>query len=145
MHVNGLIFAFLVPRHLGNGHMAVRYNDDSNYLADHSLYVDRRKNFWSEGCRHSYEDLSAPTIMPPRVQLPSTPSTLLSLIVFVLCLSCDKKEAGRCILVGHLNIFSHWFVVKICMVYLKRTKINKKKRPRLAHFKRVIQHFSRRR
>ena len=50
-------------------------------------------------CRHSSMDLSAPTILPPWVRVPSTPSTLLSIIVFVQCLSCEKnknkqKEAG---------------------------------------------------
>ena len=44
------------------------------------------------GCRHSSVDLSAPTILPPRVQIPSTPSMLLSFIVFVLYLSCEKNE-----------------------------------------------------
>ena len=47
------------------------------------------------GCRHSSVDSSAPSIMPPRVRLPSTPSMLLSFIVkFVLYLSllCEKNE-----------------------------------------------------
>ena len=44
-------------------------------------------------------DSSAPTILPPRVQVPSTQSTLLSFIVSVLYLPCKKnknkqKEAG---------------------------------------------------
>ena len=48
------------------------------------------------GCRHSSVDSST----PPRVRVPSTPSTPLSFIVkFVLYLSCEKsknkqKEAG---------------------------------------------------
>ena len=33
-----------------------------------------------------------PTILPPRVWVPSTPSTLLSFTVFVLYLSCEKNE-----------------------------------------------------
>ena len=47
-----------------------------------------------DGCRHSSVDSSAPSIMPPRVRLPSTPSMLLSFIVkFVLYLSlCCEKE-----------------------------------------------------
>ena len=35
---------------------------------------------------------SAPTILPPRVWVPSTPSTLLSFAVFVLYLPCEKEE-----------------------------------------------------
>ena len=50
-------------------------------------------------CCHSSVDLSVLTILLQRVQAPSTPSTLLSFIVFVLYLSCEKyenkqKEAG---------------------------------------------------
>ena len=37
-------------------------------------------------------DSSAPTILPPRVRVPSTPSMLLSFIVFGLYLSCEKGE-----------------------------------------------------
>ena len=47
------------------------------------------------GCRHSSVDSNAPSIMPPRVQLSSTPSMLLSFIVkFLLYLSlrCEKNE-----------------------------------------------------
>ena len=44
------------------------------------------------GCRHSSVDSPAPTIMPPRVRVPSTPSMLLSFIVFVVYLSCEKNE-----------------------------------------------------
>ena len=46
------------------------------------------------GCRHSSVDLSALSILPPQLRLPSTPATLLSFIVdFVLYLSlkCDKR------------------------------------------------------
>ena len=51
------------------------------------------------GCRHSSVDLSVPTILPPWVRVQSTPSTLLSFVVFVLFLPCEKdenkpKEAG---------------------------------------------------
>ena len=61
------------------------------------------KKFNYLGCRHSSVDSSAPSILPPRVRLPSMPSTLFSIIVkFVLYLSmqCEKrtkinrKEAG---------------------------------------------------
>ena len=45
-----------------------------------------------EGCRHSSVDLSAPAILPPRIQVPSTPSILFSFIVFVLYLSREKNE-----------------------------------------------------
>ena len=37
-------------------------------------------------------ELPVPTILPLRVRVPSTPSTLLSFIVFVLYLSCEKNE-----------------------------------------------------
>ena len=38
-------------------------------------------------------DSSMLTILPPKVQIPSTPSMLLSFrIKFVLCLSCEKNE-----------------------------------------------------
>ena len=42
------------------------------------------------GCRHSSVESSAPTILPPRVRVPSMPSTLFHL--FVLYLSCEKNE-----------------------------------------------------
>ena len=35
-----------------------------------------------KGCRHSSVDLSAPTILPPRVQVPNPPSMLLSFIAY---------------------------------------------------------------
>ena len=48
------------------------------------------------GCRHSSVNSSAPTILPPRVRVPSTPSMLLSFIVtFVLYLSCEKNEINK--------------------------------------------------
>ena len=49
-------------------------------------------NNWQKGCRHSSVDLSVPTILPPWVQIPSTPSMLLSFIVIVLYLSCEKNK-----------------------------------------------------
>ena len=60
-------------------------------------------NSFGVGCRHCSVDSSVPSILPPRVRLPSMPSTLFSIIVkFVLYLSmwCEKrtkinkKEAG---------------------------------------------------
>ena len=52
-----------------------------------------------EGCRHSSVVSSVPTILPPWIRVQSTPSTLLSFVVFVLFLPCEKdenkpKEAG---------------------------------------------------
>ena len=41
---------------------------------------------------HSSVDLSAPTILLPRVQVPSTPAMHFSIIVCVLYLSCEKNE-----------------------------------------------------
>ena len=50
-------------------------------------------NIWLKGCRHSSVDESVPTILPPRVRVPSTPSMLLSFgVKFVLYLSCEKNE-----------------------------------------------------
>ena len=40
-------------------------------------------------CRHSSMDSSAPTILPPRVQVPSTPSFRVK---FVLYLPCEKNK-----------------------------------------------------
>ena len=45
-----------------------------------------------EGAAIAQVDLSVPTILPSRVRVPSTPSTLFSFIVFVIYLSCEKKE-----------------------------------------------------
>ena len=44
------------------------------------------------GCRHSLVDSSAPTILLPWVRVPSTPSTLLSFLVFVVYLPCENNE-----------------------------------------------------
>ena len=50
-------------------------------------------NFTEKGCRHSSVDSSVPTILLPRVQVPSRPSTLLYFTVkFVLYLSCENNE-----------------------------------------------------
>ena len=56
------------------------------------FYKQPIKTILKLGCRHSSVDSSAPTILPPQVCVPSTPSTLLPFIVFVLYLSCEKKE-----------------------------------------------------
>ena len=45
-----------------------------------------------EGAAIAQVDLSVPTILPSRVRVPSTPSRLFSFIVFVIYLSCEKKE-----------------------------------------------------
>ena len=44
------------------------------------------------GCRNSSVDLPAPTILLPWVQVPITPSALLSFIVSVQYLSCEKNK-----------------------------------------------------
>ena len=67
-----------------------------------------REHCFGSGCRYSSVDLSAPFIMPPRVRVPSTPSTIFQFILFKLYIC-------------HLN----WNV--------KRTKINKNW-PGLARF-----------
>ena len=56
------------------------------------MTIQHLKNVFKLGCRHSSVDLSAPTILPPRVRVPSAPSTLLSFTVFVLYFSCEKDE-----------------------------------------------------
>ena len=37
-------------------------------------------------------DLSAPTVLLPQVQVPSTPSTFFAFVVFVLYLVCEKNK-----------------------------------------------------
>ena len=69
-----------------------------------------KKNRRHMGCRHSSVEQSAPTILPPRVRIPSKPSKLLFHLQSNLCYICH------------------------CIV--KRTKINKK-RPGLAHLKKM--------
>ena len=56
-------------------------------------------NRYSGVCRHSLVDLSAPSILPIRVQGPSTPSTLFSIynvqivyLSFELELECEKNK-----------------------------------------------------
>ena len=43
-------------------------------------------------CRYSSVDTSAPTILSPWVRVPSTPSMLLSFIMFVLYLPCENNK-----------------------------------------------------
>ena len=45
------------------------------------------------GCRHSSVDSSTPSILPPRVRVPSTPSMLLS--INILFVSCRKDETKQ--------------------------------------------------
>ena len=75
-----------------------------------------------KGCHHSSVDSSAPSILPPPVQLPSTPSMLFSFIVkFVLYLSmqCEKrtkinkKEAGFGPIKKRLQMMMAWIILKI--------------------------------
>ena len=56
-----------------------------------------KKNNWSDECNNSSVDSSAPSILPPRVRVPSTPSMLSS--IYIWFMSCRKfknkeKEAG---------------------------------------------------
>ena len=48
------------------------------------FYKQPIKTILKLGCRHSSVDSSAPTILPPQVWVPSTPSTLFSFIIFVM-------------------------------------------------------------
>ena len=50
------------------------------------LVCAKLKTSW--GCHHSSVESSAPTILPPQVQVPRTPSRLLSIKVFVIYSSC---------------------------------------------------------
>ena len=50
---------------------------DDNYIA----FVRSRRQIWYMGCRHSSVDSSTPSILPPRLWVPSTPSTLLSFYI----------------------------------------------------------------
>ena len=51
----------------------------------------------NEGCRHSSVDLSAPSILPPQVRIPSTSAMLLSNYIWIVTCIKDEnkqKEAG---------------------------------------------------
>ena len=55
------------------------------------------ETFLEVGCSHSSVDLSAPSILPPWVWVPSTPSMLLSIFIdlgHVEKTNINKKEAG---------------------------------------------------
>ena len=55
-----------------------------------------RNNISQLESRHSSVDLSAPTILPPQFQVPSTPSMLFTFIVmFVLFLSRGKDKRNK--------------------------------------------------
>ena len=65
------------------------------------------------GCRHSSVDSSAPTILPPRVRVPST---LQSNFVLYLCWEKDKnkqKEAEFCPSFFKKNFMRRWIDMKI--------------------------------
>ena len=65
---------------------------------------DSNTTEYSKGCRYSSVDSSAPSILPPQVWVPSTPSTLSSIYIAQIVylsfeLECEKnqnkqKEAG---------------------------------------------------
>ena len=68
-----------------------------NLTLTQQIFKDPNRPKW--GCSHSSVDSSASTILLIWVQVPSTPSTLLSFMEFVLYLTCEKnknkqKEAG---------------------------------------------------
>ena len=65
----------------------------------HSMNVYQGSTFFSIlkkivklGCRHSSVDLYAPTILPPRVLVPSTQSMLIFIYSIVPYLSCEKSK-----------------------------------------------------
>ena len=73
------------------------------------------KQVFFMGCCHSSVDLSAPSILTVRVWVPSTPSTLLSICIWIL--SCGKdeikqKEDGigplKTIILGYKGIQGEW-------------------------------------
>ena len=52
--------------------------------------TSRDIRFAFKGCHHCSVDLSVPSILPPWVWVPSTPSTLLSIYIWIV--SCGKDE-----------------------------------------------------
>ena len=61
---------------------------------------ERSNNTQPRGCRHSEVDSSATTILQPRVRVPSTLSTLLSLksnLCYICCVKNteNKQKSGR--------------------------------------------------
>ena len=71
------------------------------------------------GCRHSSVDLSALSILLPRVRLPSTLSMLLSFIVIVLYLSlqCEKRTKIKRKEAGFVNLKKLWTIYSQCSEY----------------------------
>ena len=60
----------------------------------HRLLLARTKKRIS-GCHHSSVDSCAPSILPPWVRVPSTPSTLLSIYIWIASCGKDKKNKMR--------------------------------------------------
>ena len=46
-------------------------------------------------CRHSSVDSSVPSILPPRVRVPSTPSMLFFNLYLSFELECEKNEKNK--------------------------------------------------
>ena len=69
-----------------------RFRDDGSETFMDSFTSVKNGNL---GCHHSSVDLSAPTILLPRVRVPSTQSTILLFTVIVLYLSCKRKKINK--------------------------------------------------
>ena len=84
------MFSFLSP-HSQTSAQSYKASASVNYnsivvlkLLLNCLYFDSRlENYYRSGGRHIYVVSSAPTILRPRVQISSTPSTLFSIIEIV--------------------------------------------------------------
>ena len=78
------------------------------------------------GCRHSSVDLSALSILLPRVRLPSTLSMLLSFIVIVLYLSlqCEKRTKIKRKEAGFVNLKKLWTIYSQCSECLHHRRQN---------------------
>ena len=77
-------------------------------------------NYMTLGSRHSSVDSSVSAILPPQVRVPCTPSMLLSLIEFVLYLSCEKnenKQKGGRVWPLFLQLYDYNFPT-ICLLFL---------------------------
>ena len=72
--------------------LCVEFSANSNFTFCLLLLLLATVKISFQGCRHSSVDSSVPTMPPPRVWVPSTPSMFFSFIVFVLYLSCEKNE-----------------------------------------------------
>ena len=64
--------------------------------------------FWL-GCRHSSVDLSAPSILPPRVRVPNTTLMLLSINIWIVSRRKDENKQKRPGL-AHFRNFEFWRV-----------------------------------